>query len=246
MAPQAPSSTVAGPQQTGDPRTIFLRDCATCHAADGTGTVHGPSLVGVGRASVDYWVSTGRMPLLGGTDRPPKSRDQIPPPGQVLPDTFAPDRRHSVLYAPEVISALVDYVAGLTGPGPDIPRVNGQSGVLGRGLELFQEQCAACHAWGGDGGALLHREAPSLHRATPVQIAEAIRIGPGNMPAFGPAAISDADLQSVVSYVTYLNHPKDRGGNPLWHLGPVSEGLVAWVLGMLLLLLVVRLIGERG
>jgi ubiquinol-cytochrome c reductase cytochrome c subunit len=186
------------------------------------------------------------MPLLSGIDRPPKSKAQIPPPGQVLPDTFAPDHRRPPQYSPQVITALDDYVAGLTGPGPDIPRINGQSAVVGRGLELFQEQCAACHAWGGDGGALLHREAPSLHQATPVQIAEAIRIGPGNMPAFGPAAISDADLQSVVNYVTYLDHPKDRGGNPLWHLGPVAEGGVAWLLGIVVLLLVVRWIGERG
>jgi ubiquinol-cytochrome c reductase cytochrome c subunit len=235
-----------GPQGGNDPRVIFLRDCATCHAADATGTVHGPSLIGVGRAAVDYWVSTGRMPLLAGIDRPPKSRAQLPPPGQVLPDTFAPDRRRPPLYPPDVIAAIDDYVAGLTGPGPEIPQVNGQSGDLGRGGELFQEQCAACHAWGGDGGALLHREAPSLHRATPVQIAEAIRIGPGNMPAFGPAALNDADLRNVVAYVTYLDHPKDRGGNPLWHLGPVAEGGVAWLVGMVVLLLVVRWIGERG
>jgi ubiquinol-cytochrome c reductase cytochrome c subunit len=236
---------VAGPESSGDPRTIYLRDCATCHAADATGTVHGPSLLGVGRAAVDYWVSTGRMPLVV-VSRPPKSPAQQPPPGQVLPDTFANDRRKPPLYEPAVITALVDYVAGLTGPGPDIPTVDGTSGNLGVGLGLFQEQCAACHAWGGDGGALLHVAAPSLHRATPTQIAEAIRIGPLNMPAFGQAAISDQDLQSVVSYVTYLDHPKNRGGNPLWNLGPVSEGGVAWLLGMVALLLIVRWIGERG
>jgi ubiquinol-cytochrome c reductase cytochrome c subunit len=236
---------VAGPQSSGDPRAIFLRDCAVCHAADGTGTVHGPPLLGVGRAAIDYWVSTGRMPLLPA-DRPPKSRVEIPPPGQVLPNTFAPDRRRPPFYEPQVITALVDYVAGLTGAGPDIPQVNATGGNLGVGLGLFQEQCAACHAWGGDGGALLHVQAPSLHRSTPTQIAEAIRIGPGQMPAFGTAAISDQDLQSVVSYVTYLDHPRNRGGNPLWNLGPVAEGGVAWILGMVVLLVIVNWIGERG
>jgi ubiquinol-cytochrome c reductase cytochrome c subunit len=186
------------------------------------------------------------MPLVAGAGRPPKSGFQRPPPGQLLPDTFAPVRRRPPQYSPAVISALDDYVAGLTGPGPDIPVITGNGGDLGRGGELFQEQCAACHAWGGDGGALLHREAPSLHRATPAQVAEAVRIGPGNMPAFGLAALSDSDLQSVVAYVSYLDHPKNRGGNPLWHLGPVAEGGVAWLIGMVVLLLVVRWIGERG
>src|SRR5437016_3133621 len=87
----------------------------------------------------------------------------------------------------------------------------------------YLADCAACHAWAGDGGALLHREAPSLHRAGATQIAEAVRVGPGLMPAFGAAAISDRQLDSVVAYVRYLDHPKDRGGNPLWHLGPVAE-----------------------
>ena len=41
----------------------------------------------------------------------------------------------------------------------------------------------------------------------------------------------------------YLDHPDDRGGQPLWHLGPVAEGAVALaVIGVLLLRL--RLIGS--
>src|SRR5205085_3371148 len=121
--------------------------------------------------------------------------------------------------------ALVDYVdADLGGGGPDIPRVDVRSGNLAEGGELYQLQCAACHAWAGDGGALLRRAAPSLHDATATQIAEAIRIGPDVMPAFGTAALSHQQLADVVSYVRYLDHPKDRGGQPLWHLGPMAEG----------------------
>src|SRR5260221_2253862 len=43
-------------------RTVFLADCAVCHGSKGEGTSAGPSLVGVGAAAIDYWVSTGRMP----------------------------------------------------------------------------------------------------------------------------------------------------------------------------------------
>jgi ubiquinol-cytochrome c reductase cytochrome c subunit len=107
-------------------------------------------------------------------------------------------------------------------------------------------QCAACHAWSGDGGALLQREAPSIHPASALEIAEAVRAGPGNMPAFGRAALDDRQLQSLVRYVRYLDHPDDRGGAPLWHLGPLAEGAVAVFVGLALLVVAVRWIGSRS
>ncbi|MCU1463556.1 MAG: cytochrome c class, partial [Acidimicrobiales bacterium] len=229
-----------------DPRGIYLRDCAVCHGSDGAGTPRGPSLLGLGRASVDYWVSTGRMPLTT-----PVRHDPLPPYRELPPplrgfDPAAPPARHKPAYPPETIGALVDYVVSLGPGGPDIPAVDVATGDVARGGEIFRLQCAACHAWAGDGGALLHREAPSLHDATPTQIAEAIRVGPGNMPAFGPAAVDNTDLDALVAYVRYLDRPRDRGGNPLWHLGPVAEGLIAWVLAMGSITLAVRWMGERA
>ena len=56
----------AGPQgQAAAPDVVgtWLADCAICHGADAKGTNRGPSLVGVGRASVDYELTTGRMPI---------------------------------------------------------------------------------------------------------------------------------------------------------------------------------------
>jgi ubiquinol-cytochrome c reductase cytochrome c subunit len=228
-----------------DVRPVFLRDCAVCHGADGLGTSRGPSLIGVGRASVDYWVSTGRMPLERDTARPARSPGQRAVAGRQLPDPTAIPRRRPPAYPPAVVGALVDYVAALGPGGPDIPRPDLSAASLAQGGELFRLQCAACHAWAGDGGALLQREAPNLHQATVTQIAEAVRVGPGAMPAFGTAALDDSQLASVVAYVRYLDHPRDRGGQPLWHLGPMAEGLMAWVVGMGLLLLTVGWIGER-
>jgi len=228
-----------------DVRQTFLADCAVCHGAEGTGTSRGPSLVGVGRASVDYQLSSGRMPLavVGRTN------DQEGSPLQPLPNSAAGGsdivpRRHDPAYPPETIAGLVNYVAAVIGGGgPDIPRVG--EGDLAEGGALFRQQCAACHAWAGDGGALLRIEAPALHRATANQIAEAIRIGPGQMPVFGTAALTDAQMDSVVAYVRYLDRPRDRGGQPLWHLGPFAEGAVALV-ALAGLLLFTRWIGERG
>jgi ubiquinol-cytochrome c reductase cytochrome c subunit len=209
----------------------FLADCATCHGADARGTDRGPSLVGVGRASVDYYLTTGRMPV---TD-----------PNLFLGNPDQEIKRRKPFYGPATIAALEDYIEGLTGPdGPPIPVMNPNANRAAGG-ELFRLQCAACHAWAGDGGALLHREAPELHHATATQVGEAVRSGPGLMPAFGQAAIDDHQLSQVASYVRYLAHPEDRGGNPLWHLGPFAEGFVAWVVGMTFLLLTIRWIGER-
>ena len=76
-------------------------------------------------------------------------------------------------------------------------------------------------------------------------MAEAIRIGPGAMPVFGPDTFDDHEVDSVVRYVLYLRDPDDAGGLDLGHLGPLSEGLVAWAVGLLGVLLAARWIGTQ-
>jgi ubiquinol-cytochrome c reductase cytochrome c subunit len=207
-------------------RTVFLADCAVCHGSTGRGTEAGPSLVGVGAAAVDYWVSTGRMPLA-----PDHHGARI-------------DRR-APRYPPAEINALVTYVAQLAGGGPAIPHVSSVGSDAASGGVLYRLNCAACHSWAGTGGALEDREAPSLFAATPTQIAEAVRTGPEPMPRFGQAALSDQQLADVVAYVRVLDHADNRGGSPLWHAGPLAEGAVAIVLGLGALLIITRLIGTR-
>jgi ubiquinol-cytochrome c reductase cytochrome c subunit len=242
-----PRPAVATGQAAGeatDIRRLYLSDCSVCHGADGRGSGRGPSLVGVGRASLDYQLSTGRMPL-GPVGRSEKPGNPLQPlPNRVLPDPGEQSKRHRPAYPEATIAALVDFADRLTGGGgPDIPRLG--AGDLAEGGDLFRLQCAACHAWAGDGGALLHREAPELHDATSNQIGEAVRVGPGLMPAFGHAAIDNRQLDQLAAYVRYLADPQDRGGNPLWHLGPFAEGLIAWIIGMVFLILTIRWIGER-
>ena len=239
------SALAAQPVPRADAIRTYLSDCAVCHGADAHGTSTGPTLSGVGVASIDYELTTGRMPLVQSPARNPANGVLQPLPGVQLPDADAKTERHDPAYPPEMIEALDKYVGELSAGGPDIPDVDPTAGDLAAGGTTFRLQCAACHAWAGDGGALLHREAPQLHAATPTQIAEAIRVGPGTMPAFGFAAISPDDLNSVVAYVRYLDHPKDRGGLPLWHLGPFAEGAIAWLIGMTVLLLATRWSGER-
>ena len=244
-----PSASGAGARQTSttaapDLRALYLSDCGVCHGADGKGTSRGPTLVGVGRASLNYQISSGRMPLAGAgrAEEPGAPIQPLPNTNEADPDLTP--RRHDPAYPPEVVAQLVDYTLKLTGGGgPDIPKVG--PGNLAEGGDLFRLQCAACHAWAGDGGALVSVQSPALHAATPVQVAEAIRTGPGQMPVFGEAALNNEQLNDVVAYVEYLRQPKDKGGEPLWHLGPFAEGAVS-LLALGGLLIFVRWIGERG
>jgi ubiquinol-cytochrome c reductase cytochrome c subunit len=184
------------------------------------------------------------MPLVrvGRTDA--AGRPLEPMPQRLEGDPDMEPHRHQPAYDRPTIDRLVSYVGHLAADGgPDLPAAG--TGDVAEGGELFRLQCAACHTSTGDGGALLRREAPSLHDADERETAEAIRVGPGQMPAFGDAAMTDAQVASVVAYVKYLDHPRDRGGQALLHLGPVAEGGLALV-AVFVMLLFARWIGERG
>lgn len=238
-ASQAPSEGVSSVEA----ETLFRSDCAVCHGVDGLGTKRGPSLAGVGQSGVDFMLSTGRMPLVAPGRKTVRHQPIQPLPNISPADTSLNLKRSEPAYDRATIDALATYVSGLTGGGPKIPDVSG--GQLANGGVLYRQQCAACHSWSGDGGALLHREAPSLHRSTEVQTAEAIRLGPGQMPRFSSAALTDLQVADVASYVEYLRNPDDRGGQGLGHIGPVAEGAVA-LLGILALLFFVRWIGDKA
>jgi ubiquinol-cytochrome c reductase cytochrome c subunit len=218
------SATAAQPAQAaGRGRELYQQSCATCHGQHGEGTERGPSLVGVGAASADFYLSTGRMPITQEERSPARRRPAF---GQADVD------------------ALVAYVASLGG-GPAVPRVDPAAGRLAEGERLYQENCAACHSATGTGGALTSGQvAPSLGPSTPVQVAEAIRVGPGAMPTFDQDALDDRQVDSIAGYVGRLQRGGNPGGLDLGRVGPVTEGLVAWVLGLGLLVLVARRLGK--
>src|SRR5438105_3475162 len=95
----AASPTVSPSVNVADPgRILFERDCAWCHGTNGEGTDRGPALIGVGAASADFQLSTGRMPL---------------------PNMDARSERRPPAYARPLIDELDRYVASL-GAGPGI------------------------------------------------------------------------------------------------------------------------------
>lgn len=211
--------------QQPDPQAVKLyqANCAFCHGADGTGTYRGPPLVGVGKASVDFYLRSGRMPIDDPDD---------------------PITRGEPKFSDEEIRKLIEY-AGTFGTGPPIPALNLDRADLARGEQLYQLNCAACHNWDGKGGALLDVLAPPLRPVPSVQLAEAIRIGPGSMPVFPPDVLDEQELTDVVAYAEYLKDPYDAGGYGLAHWGPATEGL-AGVVGLVVLLLVTFWLGRRA
>jgi quinol---cytochrome-c reductase cytochrome c subunit len=210
---------------------LFAGNCVRCHGIAGRGVTRqgnsgslGPPLRGVGARAADFYLRTGYMPLADARDQPTRSRPS---------------------FTNAQIKAITGYVASLGG-GPPIPRPDAASGDVLRGRSLFTEHCAGCHQVVAEGGVLPGAKAPPLDRATDVQIAQAVRIGPYVMPKFTPRAISDKDLNSIIRYVDYTKHPTDAGGWGINHLGPYPEGMVTWLIAIPLLLLICRLIGKKA
>lgn len=221
LAPRA-AAPHPGFDPADDGERLFAQSCASCHGAEGRGTSHGPSLLEAGAASADFQLRTGRMPFTGQ-------------PGQQT-------RRKPPAFDDASIRALVGYVASI-GSGPAIPAVTLDDALLPRGSQLFVADCAACHGATGNGGAVGGGAvAPALAEATPLQVAEAMLTGPGQMPIF---ELSDADVDAIATYIAHLQNAAQPGGFEIGGIGPVPEGLVAWLAGMGALLLIIVLIGRE-
>ena len=203
---------------------IYQANCSTCHGLGASGTERGPSLQGVGAASVDFMLSSGRMPLAGPSYEPVRGAPK---------------------FDPEQIAAVVAYVQTIAPGGEPIPTVVPGAGDLARGSELFVGNCSACHGAGGEGDSVGGGQiAPSLYLPTATQIGEAIRTGPGEMPRFGTQTLSDDDVNSLARYLLWIRDNGKEGGLQLGRVGAVAEGLMAVVIGLGVMLLVIRLTGS--
>ena len=212
--------------QGGQGAALYAANCAACHGQNGAGTENGPALTNVGAASADFMLRTGRMPLSAPTQ---------------------PARRGRPVFNDTEIEALVGYVSSL-GPGPSIPPVTVSDGTdLAAGRAQYVATCAACHGAAGSGDAVGGGAiAPALLNTAPQQVGEAIRIGPGQMPAFSSDQVTDAQLSQIAAYLQFLRTPAAApGGEPVGGVGPVAEGFVGWIVYLGGLLLVTRWIEQR-
>ena len=197
-------------EQVDSGHKLFLSNCASCHGKSAEGTQNAPTLIGVGAASVDFQVSSGRMPAQASGPQMPTKESQ---------------------FTEEQTAALAAYVASLA-PGPAIPTAAqvAPNGNATRGGELFRTNCAMCHNAAGAGGALTQgKYAPALTETTPTEFYEAMITGPQNMPVFNDANLTPADKKDIITYLVYLQKHPSPGGLDLDNLGPVAEGLFVWI-----------------
>ena len=205
--------------QIAEGKQIFLKGCSSCHGLNLEGGAIAPSLIGVGAASVDFQVGTGRMPMA---------------------DMSTQAMRKAPLYNAEETAALAAYVAS-TAPGPEIPTeaiLNFErDGNTAEGGTLFRTNCAMCHNFAAQGGALTQgKYAPTLMGVEPKYIYEAMITGPQAMPVFSDKTITPAEKLSIIKWVKSAENEPQLGGAALGRVGPVTEGLLVWTLGLGLLI----------
>ena len=236
LAPaQQVSADTGKSQQVAEGKALFAVGCASCHGLNGEGqtttVIQGPPLAGVGSAAVDFQVGSGRMPMA-------------------RPEAQAPVKK--VVYNAEEIAALGAFVDSL-GPGPTIPDPSAYDPAsvseqdIARGGELFRTNCSACHNFEGAGGALPGgKYAPKLIGVSSERIYEAMITGPQQMPVFSDDVMRPEDKRAIIAYLNDLHKQPNQGGLNLGGLGPVSEGLWAWILGLGTLMFFAVWIAARG
>jgi ubiquinol-cytochrome c reductase cytochrome c subunit len=234
-APSTPATVdVAQSTQIQEGKELFTIGCSSCHGLGGEGVIDeagivlGPTLIGVGAAAVDFQVSTGRMPAA-------RTNSQLP--------------RKKVAYTEEQIAAMAAFVASLA-PGPEIPAASdydpGQ-GNISRGGQLYRSNCASCHNTSGQGGALtLGKYAPKLTGVDPEHIYEAMLTGPQAMPVFSDEVLDPESKRDIIAYLSAIEETPNPGGLGIGRIGPVSEGLWAWLVGMGALIGVAVWIGAKS
>jgi len=223
LSPASAETEEASQSTVDQGRALFLVGCSSCHGKNGEGIVtkrgaqFGPPLAGVGAAAVDFQVSTGRMPMA-------------------RPGVQAEKKEN--VYSAEEITAMAAFVASL-GPGPSIPpKENYDSeGVddeaIARGGKFWRTNCTACHNFAAKGGALPGgKYAPALDNVTDRHIYEAMLTGPQQMPVFSDGVLKPDEKRDIIAYVRSIQDSPKYGGTTLGSLGPVSEGLAGWLVGI--------------
>lgn len=225
-SPQTAQAAELDPAQVAAGETLFMNSCISCHGANLEGIQDkGPSLIGVGQAAAYFQLSTGRMPAA-------ENAAQVP--------------RKPAFFNAEEIAQLGAYIQA-NGGGPQVPEGSLRSdGDVGKGSELYRLNCASCHNFTGQGGALSQgKYAPALTEATDSEIYAAMLSGPENMPKFSDAQLTPSEKTAIISFIQLNKETIDPGGLPLGGFGPAPEGLIAFLVGMVGIVGVTLWMGAR-
>ena len=245
LAPNAQVATAQRDEQAmiQEGKDLYDVACITCHGANLQGVEgRGPSLIGTGEGAVYFQVNSGRMPMM--------SND-------------AQAERKKPRYTENQALALAAYVAA-NGGGPELvynpdgtlakEELRGknydgkvQEADVARGGELFRLNCASCHNFTGRGGALSSgKYAPVLDPANEQEIYQAMLTGPQNMPKFSDRQLSADEKKDIIAFIKSTKETPSPGGWSLGGLGPVSEGIAMWMIGISLVAAGAMWIGSRS
>ncbi|WP_026421451.1 c-type cytochrome [Actinokineospora inagensis] len=231
FAPEAPVAHADGdPALVRKGEQIYNNTCISCHGQNLEGVKdRGPSLIGVGEAATYFQTATGRMPAV-------RQEAQI--------------ERKPPKLSPEEIDAISAFVQS-KGGGTTLPSETGaqlRGDNPARGGELFRLNCASCHNFTGRGGALSSgKYAPALDGVTEEEIYTAMLTGPQNMPKFSDRQLTPDEKKDIVAYVKSVTDGNNNpGGDPIGGLGPQSEGLIAFIVGIAALVGVTLWIGAKA
>jgi ubiquinol-cytochrome c reductase cytochrome c subunit len=231
-------SAQADPALISRGQALYNNACITCHGTNLQGVPgRGPSLIGAGAASVYFQVSTGRMPLA----REQAEAYRKAPLSELDPD-IAVGRQNL-----EALSAFVQVHGG----GPQLPAERGSALIgddLARGADSFRANCASCHNFVGRGGALVRgKYAPILNLATPEQIYAAMQTGPADMPKFSDRSLTPEEKKNIIAYIVSVRGQRNSpGGYNLGDIGPTAEGMTAFVIGMVSLVMITVWLGAKS
>jgi ubiquinol-cytochrome c reductase cytochrome c subunit len=202
---------------------LYDTSCISCHGENAQGVEgRGPSLIGVGSASVEFQVNTGRMPMAAQ--------------GAQAPTTYPSFTREEAAW----LGAYISYLGG----GPSTPDSDDLDSLLAganaaEGGDLYRVNCSSCHGYAAGGGALSSgASAPSLHGVGEVEIYQAMLTGPQNMPVFADNSLTPEQKADIIAYIKYITDDADRGGVfTLGRFGPSTEGLAIFLVGITTLML---------
>lgn len=205
---------------------LYATSCVSCHGVNLQGVKdRGPSLVGTGEGAVYFQVHSGRMPMM---------------------ENEAQAIRKAPRFSERQTLALAAYV-DTYGGGAELIRENGEISLtnlrgasgnstpaeIAQGGELFRLNCASCHNFTGRGGALSSGKfAPILDPANEQEIYQAMLSGPQNMPKFSDRQLTPDQKRNIIAYIKSSGETLNPSGWTIGGLGPVTEGMAIFLVGL--------------
>jgi ubiquinol-cytochrome c reductase cytochrome c subunit len=240
LAARPGAAVEAGSDVVGDARrgeAVYGQNCAQCHGGDARGgqTFDGrpaPPLVAdaVSLDYIDLVMKTGRMP-----------------PRQ---DAFD-NRDRAVLLSDQEQADIAAFMQERFGLSSIVGEV--AAGDAGSGLEVYARNCASCHGATGAGGvAGAGAWTPRITGYDPETIAQSVRVGPFQMPAFDGSTVSEEEVGDIAAFLATVEEEDSAllfGGelNPVYASGfAVALTLVVVVVGMLVAGKPVRIPDDPG